>query len=190
MPMTREEPSPEDHWEHDREELHWLARLHLSPRLRGKVDPSDIVQQTLLKACERGYQCRSHNGAERTAWLRRILANTLADALRTFGYAKRDVALERSLEAALEESSVRLRAMLRPEPSSPSQQAVRQEGWRRLSGALEQLPADQRAVIEMHHLQGLPVPEVAEHLQRSEAAVAGLLRRGLKKLRQLLGEPT
>jgi RNA polymerase sigma-70 factor (ECF subfamily) len=42
----------------------------------------------------------------------------------------------------------------------------------------------------MHHLQGLPVPEVAEYLQRSEAAVAGLLRRGLKKLRQLLGEPT
>jgi DNA-directed RNA polymerase specialized sigma24 family protein len=42
----------------------------------------------------------------------------------------------------------------------------------------------------MHHLQGLPVPEVAEHLQRSEAAVAGLLRRGLKKLRQLLGEST
>ena len=188
--MTQDEPLPEDHWEQDREELAWLARLHLSPRLRGKVDPSDIVQQTLLKAYERRHQCRGQNGAERTAWLRRILANTLADALRTFGYAKRDVALERSLEAALEESSVRLRAMLRPEPSSPSQQAVRQEGWRRLSGALEQLPADQRAVIEMHHLQGLPVPEVAEHLQRSEAAVAGLLRRGLKKLRQMLVEPT
>lgn len=188
--MTPDDPSSEDNWEQDREELQWLARLHLSPRLRGKIDPSDIVQQTLLKAYERRHQRRSENGAERTAWLRRILANTLADAQRTFGYAKRDVALERSLEAALEESSVRLRQMLRSAPSSPSQQAVRQEGWRCLAGALDQLPADQRAVIEMHHLQGLPVSEVAEHLQRSDAAVAGLLRRGLKTLRNLLGEPT
>jgi DNA-directed RNA polymerase specialized sigma24 family protein len=86
--MTQDEPSPEDHWEQDREELRWLARLHLSPRLRGKVDPSDIVQQTLLQAYERRHQCRGQNGAERTGWLRRILANTLADALRTFGLAQ------------------------------------------------------------------------------------------------------
>jgi RNA polymerase sigma-70 factor, ECF subfamily len=174
--------------EQHREELSLLARLHLSPRLRGKVDPSDVVQQTLLKAHQNRHQFRGGTEAERAAWLRRILANVLADILRGFGFAKRDLALERSLEAALHESSVRLNGLLQPEPSSPSQGAQRREELLRLARALELLPEDQRQVIEMHHLQGLNVPEVAGHLGRTPASVAGLLRRGLKQLRQLLRE--
>jgi RNA polymerase sigma-70 factor (ECF subfamily) len=48
------------------------------------------------------------------------------------------------------------------------------------------LPDDQRLAVELHHLRDTPVAEIAAHLGRTEASVAGLLRRGLQKLRELL----
>lgn len=186
--MTTDDRPEADDLERHREELRLLARLHLSPRLRGKVDPSDVVQQALLQAHQARGQFRGATDAERAAWLRRILANVLADTLRTFGFAKRDLAVERSLEAALHESSARLGDLLRPEPSSPSAGAVRTEELLRLARALDTLPEDQRRVVEMHHLQGLNVPEVAAKLGRTPASVAGLLRRGLRRLRGQLCE--
>src|SRR4051812_33589483 len=89
-----------------REYLRLLARLQIDPRLRGQLDPSDIVQQTLLKAHERFDQFRGRTDQELGAWLRAILARTLVDAVRKFGRQKGDRA--RSLADALEQSSLRL----------------------------------------------------------------------------------
>src|SRR5262245_66695842 len=100
--------------------LRVLARLHLDPRLRGKLDPSDVVQQTMLQAYQGLDQFRGRSEAELAAWLRQILARHLANLARDFGRAKRDVGLERSLEAALDASSVRLAHWLAADPPSPS----------------------------------------------------------------------
>jgi RNA polymerase sigma-70 factor (ECF subfamily) len=171
--------------ERHREYLHLVARLHLDPRLRGKLDASDVVQETLLKAHLYQEQFRGQSEAEQAAWLRRILANTLSDALREFGRAKRDVVREQALLGALRDSEVSVRSLAATTPS-PSAQAMRYEDLQRLGAALERLPEDQRVVVELHHLQGWSVADVAVHLDRSEAAVAGLLRRGLKQLRAQL----
>ncbi|HVS37156.1 MAG TPA: sigma-70 family RNA polymerase sigma factor [Gemmataceae bacterium] len=168
-----------------RDYLHLLARLQLDPRLRGKLDPSDVVQQTLVKAHQNRGQFRGRTEAEQAGWLRRILANTLIDAARKY---QRELDGQRPLEQAVDASSARIEAWLAAEQSSPSDRASRQEDLIRLARALAQLPEDQRGVVEMHHLRGAPVVEIAESLGRTEAAVAGLLRRGLKKLRTLLRE--
>jgi RNA polymerase sigma-70 factor (ECF subfamily) len=166
-----------------RDYLRLLARLQLDPRLRGKLDPSDVVQQTLVKAHQNAGQFRGQTDAERAAWLRRILANTLADAARKY---RGEVARGQSLEQALNESSARLEAWLAREQESPGEEAGRHEQLLRLAEALGRLPDDQRVVIEMHHLQGQLLADIAGRLGRTEAAVAGLLRRGRKKLRELL----
>ena len=165
-----------------------LARLHLHPHLRGKLDPSDLVQQTLLKACQNLNQFRGQSEAELTAWLRRILANQMTDALRKFGKGAHDVSRERSLEHALEQSSAHLEAWLASDQSSPSEQAMRQEPLLRLSAALAELPEEQRVALELKHLQGCSVEVISQHLGRTKQAVGGLLYRGLKRLRELLDE--
>jgi RNA polymerase sigma-70 factor (ECF subfamily) len=169
-----------------REYLRLLARLQLDPRLRSKLDPSDVVQQTLLEAYEKRDQFHGTTEGEWLAWLRQALAHNLADALRAFGQAKRDVNRERSLDAAVEASSRRLAAWLAAEQSSPSQQAQRHERAVLLAEALAALPDDNREALVLHYCEDRPLADIATHLGRTPAAVAGLLKRGLKQLRARL----
>jgi RNA polymerase sigma-70 factor, ECF subfamily len=172
--------------ERHRDYLRVLARVQLSPVLRGKLDPSDLVQQTLLRAHQAFDQFRGRSPAELAAWLRQILARTLANAMRDHGRGRRDVALERSLERSVEESSARLEAWLAAEQSSPSQHAERNEQVMLVMKALAELPDAQREALLLKHCQGWSLAEIGRHLDRSPTAVASLLQRGLRQLREHL----
>ena len=125
---------------------------------------------------------------ELTAWLQQILKNNLLDALRDQQRDKRDIRRQCSLEGAIDGSFSRPTSGWPRSRSSPSQRAVKQEDLLRLSEALTELPEAQREAIVLHHLQGLKLAEVATEMGRSEAAVAGLLFRGMTALHTLLGE--
>ncbi len=163
-----------------------LARLQFAHELQGKLDPSDLVQQTLMKAHQRVAQFRGSSEAERMAWLRAILANTLADALRKF--SPKTGRLEHSLHLALENSSRKLEETLAGDLTSPSQSVIHHEQLIRLADAIAQLPDDQRQAIELRHLHGLATAEIAQRMSRSNAAIGGLLQRGLRSLRVILDE--
>ena len=94
-------------------------RIRLGACPSGRIDPSDIVQQTLMEAFAKRDQFRGTTSEEHAAWLRRILARNVADALRAQGRQKRDVSRERSLEQQMEESSARLGDWLAREQATP-----------------------------------------------------------------------
>jgi RNA polymerase sigma-70 factor (ECF subfamily) len=166
-----------------------LARAQVDPRLRARIDLSGVVQQTLLEAHQGRATLRAEHPAQVAAWLRKILSRNLADEVRKLATAKRELARERSLEDALNASSVRLGAWLAAEQSSPSGQAEKEEEGLRLAAALEALPEAQREALVLQHWQGWTLAQIAEHLGRSRAAVAGLIKRGLQQLRERLQEP-
>src|SRR5437899_1870363 len=123
-----------------REYLHVLARLRLRCWLRGKIDPSDVVQQALLKVHQHRGQFRGQSQAQWQAYLRSILANTMADAIR-------DLPEEKAIQNALDQSSARLEAWLAAEQSSPSQKAQHEELLLQLSDALSRLSEDERTAL-------------------------------------------
>jgi RNA polymerase sigma-70 factor, ECF subfamily len=170
--------------DHFRDYLRLLAQLQIPSKLKSKLDASDLVQITLLKAHEADADFRGQTRAERAAWLRKILARTIANALRDHGRAKRDVVLERSLEDALHTSSARLEAWLVDKGESPSALSQRNEQVVELAQALSRLPDLQRQALLMHYCDGLPLAAISEVLERTRPAVASLLRRGLRQLRE------
>jgi RNA polymerase sigma-70 factor (ECF subfamily) len=167
-----------------RDYLRLVARVQLPPALRGSVDPSDAVQETLLRAHQKMGQLRGRSEAELAGWLRRILLNFLKEKLRKVGPAPPTGPRAASLESIVEQSSASLEAWLVSDSSSPSDRAIRHEELRRLAAALTQLPGPQRVALELKHLHGWSIEAISRHLGLSKAAVGGLLRRGMKKLRE------
>jgi RNA polymerase sigma-70 factor (ECF subfamily) len=180
--------TPAEALEPFRHYLEVLARVHLDSRLRGKLDPADVVQQTLLRACAALPEVRSRSPEVLAAWLRKILARTLADTVKHYHRDRRDVNLERSLQADLDRSSTGLASWLVADQASPSLAAQRNEELLRLADALAGLPEPQREVVILKHCRGQTLQQIADHLGRSVPSVASLLRRGLEALRHRLSK--
>ena len=164
--------------------LEVLARVHLDARLRGKLDPADVVQQAMLRAYAAWPELKNSERPVLIAWLRRILARTPADVVKHYDRDKRAVDLERSLEADLDHSASGLAGWLAADQTSPNQAAVRNEELLRLADALAALPEPQREVVVLKHLRGWTLQRIGGHLDRTVPAVASLLRRGLEEDRK------
>jgi RNA polymerase sigma-70 factor (ECF subfamily) len=165
-----------------------LARVQIGQRLRGKVDPDDMIQEVFLEAHRQFGKFRGTTEQELTAWLRSILAGRLTLTIRRYIGAKgRDVRLERELGARLDQSSQALERGLAASISTPSQQASRREQAVLLAEALGRLPPDYREVIIQHHMEGLTFSQVGRLMDRSEDSIQKLWVRGLAALRRNLG---
>jgi len=160
-----------------------LASVHLDPRLRGKLDPADVVQQTLLRAHVALPTLRAVDLPAVAAWLRKILASELADTVKHFRRDRRAVGRECSIEADLDRSASGLIGWLAASGSSPSQRAARNEDVLRLTDALADLPDRMREVVVLKHCQWWTLKQIADRLGTTVPAVASLLRRGLERLR-------
>lgn len=164
--------------------LRLLARIRFPAMLQAKIDPSDLVQQTLLNAHRAAGQFHGHTLAEQTAWLRRIFANTLANAVRDYTRNSRDVGLEQSLQASLDQSSARIEAWLASDHTPPVEIAQRNEQLLFLADQMAELPEVQREVLLLRYCEGWSLSAIAEHLGRTRPSVASLLRRGLAALKE------
>jgi len=172
--------------------LKLLIAAQLDDRLRVRVSPSDIVQETFFEAHRDFHQFRGQSTGEFVAWLRKILVNNLLHVVEQHLLAeKRDVRREVSLEQMgkrLEQSTARLESLLAGPGDSPSGHAQRNEQEIKLADALAELPSDYRQVILLRHVEGLRFEEVASRMDRSSGAVRMLWLRALERLRKTFPE--
>jgi RNA polymerase sigma-70 factor, ECF subfamily len=169
--------------------LRILARIEIGRRLQGKLDASDLVQETFLEAHRHFPRFAGANEPQLVQWLRQILAAKVANLVRHyFGTQSRNLRLERELAVEVDDSSRLLGRELAASITSPSQQAVEREQAVLLADALDRLPPDYREVIVLRHLEGLTFPEVARRMGRTQDSVDKLWLRALARLRQVFGE--
>jgi RNA polymerase sigma-70 factor, ECF subfamily len=160
----------------------------ISRRYQAKFDESDIVQETLADAQKHLCDFRGKSEVELAGWLRRMLARNLIDAVRRLRSRKRDIFNERRIQRTKQVSGQSSMVALQAEQTSPSGRAVWNEELKQLTDSLASLPEAQRQAITLHHLKGMTLAQVAAAMNRSKAAVAGLLHRGLTSLQQSVEE--
>lgn len=168
--------------------LRMLARTQMRKAYQAKIGASDMVQQAMLQAVQGLNGFRGSTEAEFRGWLRQILARHLCHLDRDMHRDKRDVRREQSMEQKLAQSSMRLEGLLAGEGPTPSQNVAFGENVLQVADAVERLPESQREAIRLHYLEGMKLSAVAEQLDKSTGAVAGLLHRGMKTLREQLGD--
>jgi RNA polymerase sigma-70 factor, ECF subfamily len=168
--------------------LRVVARTMIGQALRVRLDASDVVQETFLKAHQEFKNFLGGTEPELVAWLRQILVRTLANQARHHRRKGRDYQRDEPLEVLLERSSSAAQRALAAPLSSPSSLGRRREQAVLLADALEKLPADYREVFLMRNLEHIPFAEIAVRTGRSPGAARMLWTRTVKKLSQLLEE--
>lgn len=166
-----------------------LATIQLDRRLRRRMNPSDLVQETMLAAHRDFPKFRGGSERELLAWLRQVLINCLHHAIEVHLLAKkRDVRREISIEqvsAALDRSVANFAQGLADRGASPSATLQRRERSVALADQLAQLKPDYRDVIVMRNLQGLSFEEIAERMDRGTGAVRMLWLRAIERFKKV-----
>jgi RNA polymerase sigma-70 factor (ECF subfamily) len=182
------EPSGQPPWEEYHEYLSLIARIQLGPKLRCKLNPSDVVQDTLLKAYQTLPKYEGGTEAEFRAWLRAILANTLKDHARAFFGRKRNINQERSFEAAIDQSSARVEQWIANSSDGPEARMMKEELLDQVARSLKCLLENQRTAIELFFFHEYTVAQIAQEMGLSKSAVGGLIERGVKALRKRMND--
>ena len=185
--MPPDDGNPERPLENYRDRLRDRARRTFDRRLRGFVDVSDLVQITISRAYAKRNQFQGNTESKCVAWLYRILARVILDALRKL---RRQGGNPQSLDQNPDDPSARPNVEPVSDGTSPSQKCVKEEEGSQILKAMEELPEDQRTAVRLRHMEGFTVAEVAERMGRSLEAVASLLYRGRKSLREKMGQDT
>src|SRR5262245_10311191 len=157
---------PDDLGEY-RDYLMALALAQVPVDLRGRVDPSDLVQETLCEALRDREQHRGGTRAELMGWLRSVLRFNLIDRLRRL----RHEAPAGALDGSLDRTSQGMGWLFAASQTAPDARAVREEDALRLAAVMKELSAPQAEAIILKHCQGMSVDEICRHMNRTPDAV-------------------
>ena len=166
-----------------------MALLRLSPRLKGRVDASDVVQEAYLEACRRVPDYLQNRPMPFFLWLRYLTGQTLAGLHRRhLGTKARDPRREVSIhgDSMPEATSESLAAQLLGKVATPSQVVGKAEIRAYVQDALNMLDAGEREILALRHFEQLSNAEAAEELGIREAAASKRYIRALLRLRGIL----
>jgi RNA polymerase sigma-70 factor, ECF subfamily len=159
--------------------------------LRGVLAAEDVVQETYIAAFREVRGFRPAGGGAFFAWLRTIADHKRVDAVRVLRALKRGGDRQaRALHGCGETSVISLLRLAAAHGRTPSQSVALSELAGRMRVAVEQLSERHAEVIRLRYLEGLSVREAAERMQRSEGAVMMLCGRALRKLIDVVGDPS
>jgi RNA polymerase sigma-70 factor (ECF subfamily) len=165
-----------------------LATTQLNARMRTRVSPSDLVQETMLAAHRDFKQFRGQSERDFLKWLRQILINSLHHAVATHVKAKkRDLRREVSIDqmaAAIEGSAERMGEYLADHKPSPSAAMRERERSVALADQLSRLKPEYREVIVLRNLQAMPFDEIAQRMNRRPGTVRMLWLRAIEKFKE------
>src|SRR5687767_4629454 len=175
------------------ERLRRMVAFRMDPRLRGRVDAADIVQDAFVAAsADRGaYFGTPPPVPPLFLWLRGVVSNKLLEVHRHhLGTRMRDAKRELPLDGPrkADETSAALCAHLTAGLTRPSVAAVRGEVRTRLAAALDEMDATDREVLALRHFEQLSNAEAAQVLGIQERAAAKRYLRALQRLREILSE--
>jgi RNA polymerase sigma-70 factor (ECF subfamily) len=170
--------------------LRQMIAVRLDRRLAARIDPSDVVQETLAEAVQQLPAYLRQPPLPLYPWLRQLACKRLTDLYRRHILArKRSVCREEHVAAPLpDESVLDLAGRLLARGSSPSARVRREEARARVRDALGQLSDGDREVLVLRHLEQLSTREIAAILGISEGAVYTRHLRALDRLRCVLGD--
>src|SRR3954447_15134192 len=177
--------------------LRMIVRTGLGPKLRERVELSDVVQEALVEVVRQCPQFTGQNEAALVGWLRRLVGQKLADLGRYHSRAKRGAGgsalpLDAPWEAGGggdSQPAGRLLDMLALSQTSPSEAASRRELIVLLADALADLPGTEAEVLWLYHADGLSFEAIGERLGLSRKSIRGIWARGLKNLKRSLDGP-
>jgi RNA polymerase sigma-70 factor (subfamily 1) len=168
-----------------------FVRLRLVKALRQRIDPEDVVQESLLKAYSSIWTCEWRGEAAFYRWLATVAEHVLHDLERRHLLSKKAGAnreLPLATPMARDESGLgQLGDFLRASGVSPSKAMRRDERFERLQSALDTLSPEHREVLLLARVQGVAVTDVARRLGKSRGAVSMLILRALRELRAAFG---
>jgi len=171
-----------------RDRLQGMVQIYLHDAVRGRVAPSDIVQESLYLAYQRLPKYLLERPIAFYPWLRQIAVEQLGKTHRRhIGAQRRSVSREKSNEAGISgNSAAQLMEQLIALGASPSRQCEKKELQDKAQAAIEQLPVSDREVLVMRYLEQLSVREIADITGLTQAAVKMRHLRALNRLRTLL----
>jgi RNA polymerase sigma-70 factor (ECF subfamily) len=175
-------------FERHRGRLAQMVNSRMDPRVRARVDPSDVVQETLAAASKKMPSYLAHQPIPFYPWLRQIAWEKLVHLHdRHLRAAKRSVQREQHAYAALsDQSTLQLAEQLVGTVSSPSVAALRRELRQRVQQALAELSDDDREILLQRYLEQMSSKEIGAVLGISEAAVNMRHMRALERMRSVL----
>ncbi len=165
--------------DHFRSNLQIMSEQTLHGALKGRIGDSDVVQQSCLSAVQSFEQFEGDNLPQFAGWLRKIHQRNIQNINRhNLNAQKRDVSREQKNASELVDNL----------NQTPSQRMIGSEQVEQLEKCLEKIPLGQREAVRLRYLNGLSIQEITIELDKTESAVAGLLKRGLSQLRKLMRE--
>ncbi len=168
-----------------RDRLRRMVAVRMDDRLSARVDPSDVVQETLMLAATKLAEYLRDPPLPFYPWLRQIAWNRLVALHRRHLEAgKRNIRREQPLSIS-GDSAIQLAERLACRESGPLQRAVRKEMCQRVRTALSALAESDREILILRHLEQLSYGDCAAILQVTEAAAKQRYVRALRHIRRL-----